>query len=69
MLKSGALREMTDKELQEKLRQLVEETFRYRYQLSTGQMEDTNVITRNRRDVARLRTILRERELSQEAGK
>jgi large subunit ribosomal protein L29 len=69
MLKPSALREMTDAELEEKLRQLVEETFRYRYQLSTGQMEDTNVITRHRRDIARLRTIIKERELKQEADK
>jgi large subunit ribosomal protein L29 len=69
MLKPSALREMTDAELEEKLRQLVEETFRYRYQLSTGQMEDTNVITRHRHDIARLRTIIKERELKQEADK
>jgi large subunit ribosomal protein L29 len=44
--------------------------FNYRFQKASGQLEDTNMPVRTRRDVARLKTILRQKQLARElAGK
>ena len=41
-----------------------EELFNLRFQRATGQLENTARITRTKRDIARLRTVLREREIA-----
>lgn len=72
MKKVKELRELTDEELERKLVDLKEELFRLRFQMATGQLENPMRIREIRRDFARARTILRERELSrqrQEIGK
>jgi large subunit ribosomal protein L29 len=50
-------------EVQSRLRNVQEEMFNLRFQLSVGQLENHNRLTQLRRDIARLRTELRQREL------
>lgn len=59
-----ALRQMTTEELLNELEDLKEAFFKQRLQMSSAQLEDTNALRRSRRDIARLRTVLRERELA-----
>jgi len=64
--KAKELRELTDEELRRKLVDLKDELFRLRFQLATGQLENPMRIREVRRDFARAKTILRERELSRQ---
>ncbi len=57
-------REMTDEELERKLADLKDELFRLRFQMATGQLENPMRIREVKRDFARIKTVLRERELS-----
>jgi large subunit ribosomal protein L29 len=54
---------MTNDELNEQLRDLKQELFNLRFQSATGQLGDVMVIMKTRKDIARVKTILREREL------
>ena len=63
-MKATALRELTDDELQQQGRELAEELFNLRFQLATGQIENVGRIRAVRRDMARVKTIARERQLS-----
>jgi large subunit ribosomal protein L29 len=62
-MKAEELRELTEEELQRKGQELVEELFNLRFQLATGQIENVGRITAVRRDIARVKTIQRERQL------
>ena len=57
------LRAMTTEELQLKLKEMKEELFNLRFQAATGQLESHGRLTAVRKEIARLYTILREREL------
>jgi large subunit ribosomal protein L29 len=57
------LRELADDELVSRLREAKEELFNLRFQAATGQLESHGRLRAVRRDIARLYTILREREL------
>lgn len=57
------LRELTDDELGTKEQDLIQELFNLRFQFFTGQLENTGRLTETKRDIARLKTIRREREL------
>lgn len=61
-MKAAELRDLADGELREKLRELQEELFNLRFQLATGQIENVGRIRTVRRDIARLHTILGQRE-------
>ncbi len=65
-MKASELREMTDGELQAKLDEAYEELLNLRFQLSIGQQKDTNRLKAAKRDIARIRTVLRERQLAAE---
>jgi len=54
---------MSTEELMQKLGDAYHELLNLRFQLSRGQLENTNRISEVKRDIARIRTILREREL------
>ncbi len=56
---------MTSDELVQRLNDVYEEWFNLRFQFSTGQLENFNRLTEVKRDIARLKTIVRERELEQ----
>ena len=57
------LRELEDDELLTKLREAKEELFNLRFQSATGQLDSHGRLNAVRKDIARLYTILREREL------
>ena len=62
-MKAQELRELSNEELQQKDRELAEELFNLRFQLATGQIEKVGRISMVRRDIARVKTIQRERQL------
>jgi large subunit ribosomal protein L29 len=59
----GELRNLEDAELTAKLREAKEELFNLRFQGATGQLENHGRLRAVRKDIARIYTILREREL------
>ncbi len=65
---AAEIREMTDDEIRGRVAELQEELFRLRFRSATQQLESTALLTSLRRDVARLKTILRQRELAQQNG-
>ena len=64
-MKAQEIRAMTSDELKQKLDDAYEELFNLRFQFNTGQLENFNRLTEVKRDIARLKTIMRERELEQ----
>ncbi|HHW44552.1 50S ribosomal protein L29 [Desulfofundulus thermobenzoicus] len=62
-MKAKDLREMTDEELSKKLIDTKDELFKLRFQLATNQLDNPMKIKEVRRNIARLKTIIREREL------
>jgi large subunit ribosomal protein L29 len=56
-------REMNPNELEVQQRELAEQIFRLRFQLSTGQAEGLKKLREAKRDLARVKTLLRETEL------
>jgi large subunit ribosomal protein L29 len=58
------IRDLSIEEIQDKVTEAREELFRLRFRSATQQLENPSLIKSLRREVARLRTILRERELS-----
>jgi large subunit ribosomal protein L29 len=61
-MKAKELRELSDEELRAKSGELRGELFNLKVKHSTGQLEDTARLATLRRDVARVETVLRERE-------
>jgi large subunit ribosomal protein L29 len=62
------LRDLRTPELDERARELAEQVFRLRFQLSTGQAEAVTKLRSARKDLARIKTFLRERELRTQNG-
>jgi len=62
-MKARDLREMTPEELEARLRDLKGELFNLRFQLATGQLDNVMRIRQVRRDIARVKTVMREMEL------
>ncbi len=62
------LRDQDPRELSERERELSEQVFRLRFQLSTGQAEAVTKLRSVRKDLARVKTLLRERELRKADG-
>jgi large subunit ribosomal protein L29 len=60
------LRDLGDEELIERLESLKEELFNLRFQLATGQLDNPMRIKQARHDVARILTILRDRDIEEE---
>ncbi len=63
-MKAFEIRNLADDEIQTKIEESYEELFNLRFQQSIGQVKDTNRLKTLKRDIARMKTILRERELS-----
>jgi len=61
-MKAGQVHEMTVDQLNDELVKLKKEQFNLRFQAASGQLENTARVRRVRRDVARVRTILREKQ-------
>jgi len=63
---AAELRELPDDELYVRIESAKEELFNLRFQLATGQLDNTSRLKELRHDVARLATVLREREIELE---
>jgi large subunit ribosomal protein L29 len=63
-MQASEVRNLSDSEIRTRLEEVQEELFNLRFQKAIGQLKDPNQITLLKRDVARLKTILRERELA-----
>lgn len=59
-MKVKEIRELTTAEMLDKEKQLKEELFNLRFQLATGQLENTARIKEVRKSIARIKTVLRE---------
>jgi len=60
-MKAKELRELSDAELKEKMDELAAEGMKLRFQKATMQLSQTSRIAANRREIARIQTILNER--------
>ena len=60
---ASEFRELNDEELKGRLNEAKEELFNLRFQLATGQLTNNRRISTVKRDIARIYTVLREREL------
>jgi len=61
---AGELRQLEDDQLLDRLDDTRKELFNLRFQLATGQLDNTARIGQVRRDIARIGTVLREREIA-----
>lgn len=62
-MKANKMRELTTQELNDRERELKTELFNLRFQLATGQLDNTQRINQCKKDIARVKTLIREREL------
>ncbi len=66
--KATELRELGGEELLARLRESKEELFNLRFQMATGQMDNNRRLRTVRHDLARIYTVMRERELGLSVG-
>ena len=66
--KAHELDEMNDVDLETRLRESKEELFNLRFQMATGQMDNNRRLRTVRHDIARIYTVMRERELGLSTG-
>ena len=60
-MKAGDLRELSIQELVEREKELAREVFNLRFQMATGQLSNHTVIGKTKRDIARVKTVLKEK--------
>jgi large subunit ribosomal protein L29 len=63
-MKAEELKEFSDTELDSRVSELKEELFNLRFQMATGQLENPMRIREVRKNIARVKTVQRERELA-----
>jgi len=61
-MKASELKDMEVEDLQKKMVELNEELFNLRFQLHTGQLENTARVSQTRKDIARIKTVLHEKQ-------
>jgi large subunit ribosomal protein L29 len=66
-MQANELRELSVDELGQRLVHLREELFNLRFQHATGQLENPMRLPQTKKDIARVRTVIRELELAQGA--
>lgn len=66
-MRPAELTNLSDQELETKLKETKEELFNLRFQLATGQLDNPMRVRDVRKDIARIKTIIRQRELQAEA--
>ncbi|HUU58495.1 MAG TPA: 50S ribosomal protein L29 [Phycisphaerae bacterium] len=66
-MKARELRQLSDEELQSELERLQRHLFDLRSQAVTEKLEDPSLATKAKRDIARILTLVRQRELAAEA--
>lgn len=64
-MKAKEIRDLTTSEIEEQIKSSKKELFNLRFQLATGQLEETARIRTVRKTIARLKTVAREREIEQ----
>ncbi len=67
-MKASELRQLTIQELHQKLRELREALFNLKIQHSAGQLQNTAQLKKTRRDIARVLTVLREKQRETEVA-
>jgi large subunit ribosomal protein L29 len=65
-MRASEIRQMTDEDILDAIEDQKEALFNLRFQAAAGQLEDQRAIKRARHDIARLKTVLRERQLAAE---
>ena len=65
-MKASELREQTGEELQQRMRERQDDLHAFRMQTTTGTVDNVRGARNARRDIARIKTIMRERELAAE---
>ena len=68
-MKATDIRELTSDEVTARIEQLQEELFRLRFRRATMELENPVLLRTIKRDIARLKTVLRERELTSEGAR
>ena len=63
-MKAGEIREWSSDEIRQKIDELTEELFNLRFQHATDQLENPMRVGHVRRDIARMKTVVKERELT-----
>lgn len=64
-MKAEDIRDMSDAEVEARLKELKEEQFKLRFSSSMMEVENSALMGQVRRDIARIKTVIRERELAQ----
>ncbi|MBC8461097.1 MAG: 50S ribosomal protein L29 [Deltaproteobacteria bacterium] len=68
-MKAQELRELSIQELIEREKELARELFNLRFQMATGQLSNHTVVGKTKKDIARVKTVLKERDdIKDEAG-
>ncbi|HDL89842.1 MAG TPA: 50S ribosomal protein L29 [Thermodesulforhabdus norvegica] len=68
-MKASELRQLTEQELHEKLRELRESLFNLKIQHSAGQLQNTAQLKKTKKDIARVLTVLREKQRESEQAR
>jgi large subunit ribosomal protein L29 len=68
LVKAKDVHELSNDELTRKVTDLKDELFKLRFQLATGQLENPMTIRDVKKSIARVKTVLRERELKAQQG-
>ena len=63
-MKASKLRDLSVEELEERARETSQELFNLRFQKATGQLGNTAMLQRVKRNLARVKTVIREMEIS-----
>ena len=66
-MKANELTAMSKEQLEEKVKELKSELFGLRFQLATGQLQNTAAIRDCKKSIARVKTVIRQRELAGKA--
>ncbi len=61
-MKAQELRELSIQELVEREKELARELFNLRFQMATGQLSNHTVVGKTKKDIARVKTVLKERD-------
>ena len=67
-MKTEDIRDMTDAEIEERIGELKEERFKLRFRSATMELENPMLVNTIKRDIARLKTILHERQRAEQTA-
>ena len=67
MMKANEVRKLSSADLEKKLTELKKDLFNLRLQLATNQLDNTNKINEVKHDIARINTVIREKQIAEKA--